>query len=169
LPQSASSRRKHCDPATCPLASKLLGAPAGSPVLVLWLNQVTSWFCGEPPQTPCADFGREPLPCTSSSRRLCLTFLATMRPAIDLVRPPGPSSQAYLSTPRRPRKAKTFRACSSPASMQIKPQPAPAILGHESVHTTLSITHHTRERPSTGPRTLRSSPIELKTFLGSIS
>jgi hypothetical protein len=32
-------------------------------------------------------------------------------------------------------------------------QPAPAILSQESVHTTLSITHHTRERPSTGPRT----------------
>jgi hypothetical protein len=32
-------------------------------------------------------------------------------------------------------------------------QPAPAILSQESVHTTLSITHHTRKRPSTGPRT----------------
>jgi hypothetical protein len=30
---------------------------------------------------------------------------------------------------------------------------APAILSQESVHTTLSITHHTRKRPSTGPRT----------------
>jgi hypothetical protein len=32
-------------------------------------------------------------------------------------------------------------------------QPAPAILSQELVHTTLSITHHTRKRPSTGPRT----------------
>jgi hypothetical protein len=47
----------------------------------------------------------------------------------------------------------TFRACSSPAPTRVKPQPAPAILSQESVHTMLSITHHTRERPSTGPRT----------------
>jgi hypothetical protein len=47
----------------------------------------------------------------------------------------------------------TFRACSSPAPTRVKPQPAPAILSQESVHTTLSITHHTRKRPSTGPRT----------------
>jgi hypothetical protein len=47
----------------------------------------------------------------------------------------------------------TFRACSSPAPTPVKPQPALAILGQESVHTTLSITYHTRKRPSTGPRT----------------
>jgi hypothetical protein len=46
-----------------------------------------------------------------------------------------------------------IRACSSPAPTPVKPQPAPAILSQESVHTTLSITHHTRKRPSTGPRT----------------
>jgi hypothetical protein len=49
--------------------------------------------------------------------------------------------------------ATTFRACSSPAPTPVKPQPAPAILSQESVHKTLSITHHTRKRPSTGPRT----------------
>jgi hypothetical protein len=63
----------------------------------------------------------------------------------------------YLFTPRRSRKAKTISAHSSPAPTQITPQPASAIFGQESVHTMLSITHHTRERPSTGPRTLRSS------------
>jgi hypothetical protein len=47
----------------------------------------------------------------------------------------------------------TFRACSSPAPTLVKPQPAPAILSQESFHTTLSITHHTRKRPSTGPQT----------------
>jgi hypothetical protein len=46
-----------------------------------------------------------------------------------------------------------LRACSSPAPTPVKPQPAPTILSQESVHTTLSITHHTRKRPSTGPRT----------------
>jgi hypothetical protein len=49
--------------------------------------------------------------------------------------------------------AMTFHACFSPAPTQVKPQPAPGILSQESVHTTLSITHHTRKRPSTGPRT----------------
>jgi hypothetical protein len=49
--------------------------------------------------------------------------------------------------------ATTFHACSSPAPTPVKPQPALAILSQESVHTTLSITHHSRKRPSTGPRT----------------
>jgi hypothetical protein len=40
--------------------------PAEPPVLVLWLNQVTRRYCGEPLQTPRADFGREPLTCTGS-------------------------------------------------------------------------------------------------------
>jgi hypothetical protein len=62
-----------------------------------------------------------------------------------------------LSTPRRTRKNKTFHVRSSPAATQIKPQHAPAILRQELVNTTLSITHHTKERPSNGPGTLRSS------------
>jgi hypothetical protein len=37
--------------------------------------------------------------------------------------------------------------------LEYQPQPAPAILRQESVHTMLSITHHTRKRPSTCPRT----------------
>jgi hypothetical protein len=56
---------------------------AEHPVFVLWLNQVTRWFCGEPPQTPRADSGHEPLPCTGSCPRLRLAFHATMRPALD--------------------------------------------------------------------------------------
>jgi hypothetical protein len=68
--------------------------------------------------------------------------------------PPGPSNEAYLSSPHlEASPAMTFRACSSPAPTPVKPQPAPAILSQESVHTTLLITHHTRKRPSTGPRT----------------
>jgi hypothetical protein len=49
--------------------------------------------------------------------------------------------------------------------MQIKPQPALAILGQESVHTTLSITRHSQERPSTGPWTLWSSISPLMSAL----
>jgi hypothetical protein len=51
--------------------------------LVLWLNQVTQRFSGEPPQTPLADSGCEPLPYTDSDRRLGLANLATMRLALD--------------------------------------------------------------------------------------
>jgi hypothetical protein len=66
----------------------------------------------------------------------------------------GPSNQAYFSSRHLEASlAMTFRACSSPAPTPVKPQPAPAILSQESVHTTFSITHHTRKRPSTGPRT----------------
>jgi hypothetical protein len=80
--------------------------PAEPPDLVLWLNQVTRWFCGEPPQTPRADSGREPLPCTGSCPRFRLAFLATMRPALDLTGHRVPRVRpTCLSTPQRPRKA----------------------------------------------------------------
>jgi hypothetical protein len=159
-------------------ASKSLDAPGSRlrpPSLRSWLCGSTKQprrFCGEPPQTPrtrCSlhanpthdlaatssrlDLGFEAQP--RNRTRLRLTFLATMRPALDLVWLPGPSSRAYLSLrSSEARQAKTFRARSSPAPTQIKPQPAPAILDKESAHTTLSITHHTKERPSTGRRTL---------------
>jgi hypothetical protein len=69
-----------------------------------------------------------------------------MRPALHPVQLPVPSSRAYLSLhSSEATQANTFRACSSPALTQIKPQPAPAILSQESVHTTLSITHHSKE------------------------
>jgi hypothetical protein len=86
--------------------ARIPSSPAEPPVLVLCLNQVTRRFYGEPLQTPHVDYGREPLPCTSSCPKFCFAFLATMRPALDpashrvpRVRPP------CLSTPRRPRKA----------------------------------------------------------------
>jgi hypothetical protein len=93
-------------------ASKLLGAPRSrlppiEPlVLVLWLNQVTRRFCGEPSQTPRADSGHEPLPCTSSCARLRITFLATTRPTLDPAGHRVPRVEpTCLSTPRRPHKA----------------------------------------------------------------
>jgi hypothetical protein len=72
--------------------------------------------------------------------------------------PSGPSNEEYLSSPHlEASPATTFHACSSPAPMLVKTQHAPAILSQELVHTMLSITHHTRKRPSTGPWT-RHSP-----------
>jgi hypothetical protein len=68
--------------------------------------------------------------------------------------PLGPSNKAYLSSPHLEAwPAMTFRTCSSPTPTLVKLQPTPAILSQESVHKTLSITHHTRKWPSTGPRT----------------
>jgi hypothetical protein len=46
--------------------TRILSPPAEPLVLVLWLNQVTQQFCGEPLQTPRAGSGSETLPCTSS-------------------------------------------------------------------------------------------------------
>jgi hypothetical protein len=134
--------------------------PAEPPVLVLWLNEVTWRFCGEPPQTSHADSGCEPLPCTGHVHNFVLLFLPSCGPHLipfgHLVHRANPT---FLSTPRRPCKDKTFRAYSSPAPTQIKLQPAPTILSQESVHFTLSITHHTRERPSSGPWMLRPTCI----------
>jgi hypothetical protein len=59
--------------------TRIPSPPAKPPVSVLWFNQVTQRFYGEPPQTPRADSGREPLPSTGSGRRLRLAFLAIMR------------------------------------------------------------------------------------------
>jgi hypothetical protein len=72
-----------------------------------------------------------------------LTPLAsgTLEPSLLVCSTPGGLTDFDLS------------ACSLPALEPIKPQPALARLSQESVHTTLSITQHTRKRPSTGPRT----------------
>jgi hypothetical protein len=67
--------------------------------------------------------------------------------------PPGPLNKDYLSSPHlEASRATIFRSCSSPTQTPVKLQPAPAILSQELVHTTLSITHHTRKRSSTGTR-----------------
>jgi hypothetical protein len=80
--------------------------PAEPPILVLWHNQVTRRFSGEPPQTPRAYSGCEPLPYTGSSPQLRLAFLATMRPALDPAGHRVPRVRSTcLSTPQRPRKA----------------------------------------------------------------
>jgi hypothetical protein len=78
-------------------ARRIPSPPVEPPILVLWLNQVTQQFCGDPPLTPRADSCREPLPSTRSCPRLHLAFLAIVRPSLDPIRPAGPSSRAYLS------------------------------------------------------------------------
>jgi hypothetical protein len=138
--------------------------------LALWINQGTRWFSGEPLETPRTRCSLRQLPLMtqlprspSSTMVLRLNqetvhdFILLFMPPAARTRPrwpPGPSNKAYLSSPHlEASPATNFRACSSPASTQVKTQPAHAILSQESVHTTLSITHHTRKRPSTGPRT----------------
>jgi hypothetical protein len=77
-----------------------------------------------------------------------------MRPALDSAghRVPRTKPTCLLHT-WRPHRRRPFRTCSSPAQTPVKPQPAPTILSQDLVHTTFSITHHTRKQPSTGPRT----------------
>jgi hypothetical protein len=137
---------------------------------VLWLNRVTLWFSGEPlqaPRTPCS-LRQSPLmtrlPHSPGWALVLRLNQETDHDFVPLFLPPcgphltplaaGSSNQAYLSSPHlEASPATTFHACSSPAPTPVKPQPAPAILSQESVHTMLSITHHTRKRSSTGPRT----------------
>jgi hypothetical protein len=110
--------------------SRISYPPVEPLALVLWLNQVTRRFCVELPPTPRADSCREPLPCTDSGYDFVLLFLqpcdAHLIPSDHRVHRAEPT---WLSTPGRPRKAQTFRACSSPAPTQTKSQSAPAILG----------------------------------------
>jgi hypothetical protein len=109
--------------------------PAKPLVLVLWLNQVTQRFCGEAPQTQCADSGREPLPCLAPVHDFVLLFLPPCRPhLIPFGHKVHRAEPACLSTPRSPRKAKIFRARSSPAPTQINRRPAPVILDQVSPH-----------------------------------
>jgi hypothetical protein len=105
--------------------ARIPSPPAEPPIFVLWLNQVTRWFCGESPQTPCVDY-----PAPTPIHDFVLLFLPPCDPhLIPFDHRVHRAEPTCLSTPRRPRKAKTFRSRSSPAPMQIKPQPAPVILG----------------------------------------
>jgi hypothetical protein len=124
---------------------------------VLWLNRVTQWFSGEPLQTPqnWCSLRQSPLmarlPRSPSST---LVLRLNQETVHDFILPSLPPCGPHLYSPHlEASPVTTFRACSSPAPTPVKPQSAPAILSQESVHTTLSITHHTRNRPSTGPRT----------------
>jgi hypothetical protein len=146
---------------------------------VLWLNRVTSGFlvnhCTHRelgvgsanrhswlgshvvPARPWF-WGSTKKPSTTSSHSSCHHAARTW-----LRWPPGPSNQAYLSSPNlEASPVTTLRACSSPAPTPVKPQPAPTILSQESVHAMLSITHHTRKRPSTSPRTTHGPQHILK-------
>jgi hypothetical protein len=133
LSQSMSSRRKPCDPATCPPTSKLLGTPvsptarraSGLDFVAQPSNPTVLWWTS--PNSACRL--RSWAATLHRLQSTTLSYFSCHHATRTWPRwPPGPSSRSYLlSTPRRPRKA------------------------------TLSITHHTKERPSTGPRPLRSS------------
>jgi hypothetical protein len=142
----------------------------GSSVLALWINQGTQWFSGEPSEIPLTWYSLRQSPLMTHLPRspgLALVLRLnqeTVHDFILLFLPPcGPhltplaigslerSLIVFSTLEASP--ATTFRACSAPAPTLVKPQPAPAILRQESVHTMLSIAHHTRKRPSTGPQT----------------
>jgi hypothetical protein len=144
-------------------------------------NRGTRRFSGEPPKTPHGRHSLTmpsigpAKPLTSSSRTVYSVLPRSMAWLLSCTgfvfmtsscfschhaartwsrRPPGPSNKILLVSPllgghRGIDLSHLFFICTT----QIKLQPSPAILGQESVHTMLSITHHTKERPSTGPRT----------------
>jgi hypothetical protein len=136
----------------------------------LCLNRVTQWFSGEPLQTlrtQCS-LRQSPhmtrVPRSAGSTLVLKLNQETVQDFVLLFLPPcgphltplatGSLEPSYLSSPHLEASlATTFRACSSHAPTPVKLQPAPAMLSQESVYTMLSITHHTRKRPSTGPRT----------------
>jgi hypothetical protein len=137
---------------------------------VLLLNRVTQWFSCEPLQTPRTRCGlrQSPLmtrlPRNLGSSLVLRLYQETFHDFVPLFLPPcdphltslptgslEPNLLVFSTLEASP--TTTFCAYSSPALALVKPQPATAILGQESVHTTLSITHHTRKQPSTGPRT----------------
>jgi hypothetical protein len=142
-----------------------------SSILALWINQGTQWFSGEPHETRRTRCSLHQLPLMTRLPRspsstlvlrlnqetvydFILPFLPPCGPHLTALAI-GPSNEAYLSSPHlEASPITTFRTCSSPTPTLVKPQPAPAILSKELVHTTLSITHHTKKRPSTGPRTI---------------
>jgi hypothetical protein len=136
----------------------------------LWLNRVTQWFSGEPLQTPrtrCS-LRQSPLmtwlPCSPGSTLVLRLYQETIHDFILLFMPPCGPHLTPLATVSLERSLFVF---STPGGLtgddlsrmfftcptRVKPQPAPSILSQEPVHTTLSITHHTGKRPSTGPRT----------------
>jgi hypothetical protein len=145
-----------------------------SSVLALWINRGTQWFSGEPLETPRTRCSLRQSPLMTwlpRSPDLTLVLRLNQETVHDFILPFLPPCGPHLtplatgslepsllvfSTPRG-LTGKDFHACSLPAPTPVKPQPTPAILSQQSVHTTSSITHHTRKRPSTGPRTTHGS------------
>jgi hypothetical protein len=142
--------------------------------LALRINQGTQWFSGEPLQTSRAW-------CSLHAERLDLASKFTPARCWLLNQPTNPPSNfdllfshhvthtwSRLATRSiepillvspvlwRPRKAKTFRTCSSHAPTHIKPQPTSTRQSTTSVHTKLSIIIP-KEWPSTDRDSLRSS------------
>jgi hypothetical protein len=117
----------------------------GSPILVLWINQGTQWFSGEPLETPRTRCSLRQSPlmtrlaCSPGSTLVLRLNQETVHDFILLFMPPcgphltplatGSLERSLLSSPHlEASPATTFRACSSPAPTPVKPQPAPAIL-----------------------------------------
>jgi hypothetical protein len=140
-----------------------------SSVLALWINQETQWFSGEPLETPrtrCSLL-QSPLmtrlPCSPGSTLVLRLYQETVHDFILPFMPPCGPHLTPLATGSLERSLLVFSTLGGLTGDDLSrlfftytnpsPQPAPAILSQESVHTTLSITHHTRKQPSTGSRT----------------
>jgi hypothetical protein len=145
--------------------------------LALWINQGTHWFSGEPLETPrtrCS-LRQSPLmtrlPRSPDSTLVLRLNKEIVHDFILLFMPPCGPHLTPLATGSLERSLLVFSTpggltgddlsrLSSHAPTPVKPQPAPALLNQESVHTMLSITHYTRKRLSTGPRTTHGPQLE---------
>jgi hypothetical protein len=133
----------------------------GYSVLALWINQGTQWFSGEPLETPrtWCSLRQSPLmtrlprsPGLTLDLRInqetihnfILPFLPPCGPHLTPLAT-GSLEQSLLVFTPGGLTSNDLRTCSSPAPTPVKLQPAPATLSQESLHTTLSITHHTRK------------------------
>jgi hypothetical protein len=145
-------------------------------------------FSGEPPETPRTQCSLRQSPLMTRLPRSPGTTLVlrlnqeTVHDIILLSMPPCGSHLTQLATGSLEQSLLVFSTprgltgddlsrLSFTCTIPVKPQPAPVILSKESVHTTLSITHHTKKRPSTGPRTthgphLGSQYSELEIIIG---
>jgi hypothetical protein len=143
----------------------------GSSVLASWINQGTQWFSSEPLETPrtrCS-FRQSPLmtrlPRSPGSTLALRLNQETVHDFILLFMPPCGPHLTPLATGSLERSLLVFSTLGGLTGDNLsclfftctntnQAATCTSILSQESVHTTLSITRHTRKRPSIGPRTI---------------
>jgi hypothetical protein len=136
---------------------------------ILWLNRIIQWFSGEPLQTPWTRCSLRQSPLmTRLSRSLGSTLVLrlnqeTVHDSVPLFLPPcGPHMTLLATGSLEPSLlvfsttggltdddlSRLFFTCTNTSQAAT----CTCNISQELVPTTLSITHHTRKRPSTSPR-----------------
>jgi hypothetical protein len=157
--QTSNHRSDQSDPPVRPVWS-CCSIVFGSSVLALWITQET-------PRTRCS-LRQSPLmtrlPRSPGSTIVLRLYQEIVHDFILLCMPPCGPHLTPLATRSLEQNLLVFSTSGGLTGDDLsrlfftctntsQAQPAPAVLSQESVHTTLSITYHTRKRPSTGPWT----------------